>query len=240
MPTFPKTTLPYLHWLNSNHKAAQVEGEVSKIEFAQKQREALERYMQKLIRATMFGRGANRLCKFLEISALSIALSTKGGELGKQGYLRITSSGASRKSGSGFHPFTFKKRHEPKWFVVRESYIAAVEDPSSEKIYDCILFDGSFAIERPKRFYRQGLSFLTSKKNDDDESEFSSDVGVEERNEARREKARMGAVAPKGHHGAGDPADPSTTDLAVRDPEKLRDGGSNHSFYLVNSERRLR
>ena len=31
--------------------------------------------------------GANRLCKFLEISAIAVSLATQGGEQGKQGYL---------------------------------------------------------------------------------------------------------------------------------------------------------
>lgn len=35
----------------------------------------------------MFGAGANRLCKFLEISAMSIALATRTDDQGKQGYL---------------------------------------------------------------------------------------------------------------------------------------------------------
>ena len=96
----------------------------------------------------MFGPGANRLCKFLEISAMSVMLAPVGGEQGKQGYLvrsstllgstsaetsiqRIMSSGASRRKEQGFHPFSWKGRHEPKWFVVRDSYIVAVDDPAS-------------------------------------------------------------------------------------------------------------
>jgi phospholipase D1/2 len=79
----------------------------------------------------MFRPEANRLCKFLEISALSIHLANVGGNSfqGKQGYLRIMSSGTSRKKLRGFHPFEWKKRHEPKWFLVRESYIVCVDEP---------------------------------------------------------------------------------------------------------------
>lgn len=76
----------------------------------------------------MFRPEANRLCKFLELSAISIHLATKGGVQGKQGYLRVLSSGASRRRKPGFHPLDFKSRHEPKWFVVRESYILAVDE----------------------------------------------------------------------------------------------------------------
>ena len=77
----------------------------------------------------MFKPEANRLCKFLEISAISLELANRGGIQGKQGYLRVLSGGISRKKEAGFHPLKFKNRHEPKWFVVRESYLLATEGP---------------------------------------------------------------------------------------------------------------
>ena len=77
----------------------------------------------------MFRPEANRLCKFLELSAISIHLAARGGLQGKQGYLRVMSGGASRHRKPGFHPLDFKQRHEPKWFVVRDSYILAVDEP---------------------------------------------------------------------------------------------------------------
>lgn len=110
----------------------------------------------------MFRPEANRLCKFLEISAMSLSLASRGGEQGKQGYLvslapppdrrrciltrqrhrltsrlfparaqSILSSGASRRKPTGFHPLSWKKRHEPKWFIVRDSYVIATDDPAS-------------------------------------------------------------------------------------------------------------
>ena len=136
-----------MNWLKSEGKR----GQVGRAEFSRAQREVLESYLLKLLRATMFGPGANRLCKFLEISAMSVMLAPVGGEQGKQGYLvstasvtyllsftdlllppqRIMSSGASRRKEQGFHPFSWSSRHEPKWFVVRDSYIVAVDDPAS-------------------------------------------------------------------------------------------------------------
>lgn len=47
-PAFPKTSLPYLNWLKNEGK-----GHVKKAEFARLQREALENYLLKLIRATV-------------------------------------------------------------------------------------------------------------------------------------------------------------------------------------------
>ncbi|GAA5906624.1 hypothetical protein JCM6882_008077 [Rhodosporidiobolus microsporus] len=200
-PTFPKTSLPYLNWLKSEKGG---KGGVGKAEFAKAQREALENYLLKLIKATMFGPGANRLCKFLEISAMSIMLSTRGGEQGKQGYLRITSSGASRKKTPGFHPIEWKKRHEPKWFIVRDSYIVSVDDPASTEIYDVIMVDSTFEIERPTRVYRKGLQILNI---DGSSSTEDLDAGL-----------REGAVdllanemKPQGHRGARDPNDPSSS-----------------------------
>lgn len=61
-PAFPKTSLPYLNWLRSDGKGEKGEGEksqerkakeVGKAEFARGQREALETYLLKLIRATV-------------------------------------------------------------------------------------------------------------------------------------------------------------------------------------------
>ncbi|GAA6029863.1 hypothetical protein JCM8097_001084 [Rhodosporidiobolus ruineniae] len=201
-PTFPKTSLPYLNWLKSERGG---KGNVGKAEFARAQREALENYLLKLIKATMFGPGANRLCKFFEISAMSIMLSTRGGEQGKQGYLRITSSGASRKKTPGFHPLEWKNRHEPKWFIVRDSYIVAVDDPASTEIYDVIMVDSTFEIERPTRVYRKGLNLLHPDSSSADD--LNADPAL-----------RQGALdlladepKPQGRRGAGDPNDPSSS-----------------------------
>lgn len=78
LPSFPKTTFPTL-----SRKSKKGEGE------EKQRRKALEIYLLKLVRATMFSHteGANRLCKFLEISAIAISLGNRGGEQGKQGYL---------------------------------------------------------------------------------------------------------------------------------------------------------
>jgi phospholipase D1/2 len=48
--------------------------------------------------------------------------------LGKAGYLRVLSSNMSRK-GAHTGLLAWKRNHEPKWWLVRESYLVAVEDP---------------------------------------------------------------------------------------------------------------
>ncbi|KAM0748139.1 phospholipase D, partial [Meredithblackwellia eburnea MCA 4105] len=223
-PAFPKTSFPYLNWLTSEGR-----GQVGKAEFARAQRDVLENYVLKLIRATMFGPGANRLCKFLEISAMSIQLAAKGGEQGKQGYLRIMSSGASKRKEQGFHPFSWTNRHEPKWFVVRDSYVLAVDDPASTRIYEVFMIDSTFTLERPKRIYRQGLNlFRPASDSEDDEVDDE---------EAARIDPTLRNEKPQGRRGAGDPLDPSAT--TQEDKDTLRDS-SNHMFYLKSSERKLR
>ncbi|POY74084.1 hypothetical protein BMF94_2896 [Rhodotorula taiwanensis] len=222
-PAFPKTSLPYLNWLKKEGKE-----NVKKSEFARMQREALENYLLKLIKATMFGPGANRLCKFLEISAMSIMLASRGGEQGKQGYLRITSSGASRRRPPGFHPLSWKKRHDPKWFLVRDSYIVAVESPASTEVFDVVMVDSTFELERPARALRKGLSLFHQNSSNDSVPDMDGTTGD------------LKPAKVQGHRGAGDPNDPSTTNAALsHDEEELRNT-SAHTFYLRTSERKMR
>lgn len=78
----------------------------------------------------MFRPEANRLAKFFEISALSIALSRSGGIQYKSGMLRILGGEASRRSvNTGLTVFGIGKAAKPRWWMVRESYLVAVEDP---------------------------------------------------------------------------------------------------------------
>jgi len=107
----------------------------------------------------------------LEISSLALELATQGGRNGKQGYLRIMSRDASRKKLPGFHPFSVKTRHEPKWFLVRDSYIVSVTEPSQVEVFDVFMIDSQFAIERPKRLYRQGLNKMKETFDRDGERE---------------------------------------------------------------------
>ncbi|KAG8849555.1 Phospholipase D1 [Tulasnella sp. 330] len=134
--------------------------EVGKAEFARQQRESLENYLIGLIKAVMFRPEANRLCRFFEISALSVRLATQGGIQGKAGLLRVMSSNSARKGVHTVNLTGWFKKHALKWWIVRESYLVAVADPSEFTIDDVFLLDQDFSIERPKRYYRQGLNLL--------------------------------------------------------------------------------
>ena len=68
-----------------------------------------------MIRYLIFRPESNRLCKFLELSALGVRLAAEGSYHGKEGLLLI-------KSGTGIDfrrawtPTLFKARHGAKWF----------------------------------------------------------------------------------------------------------------------------
>lgn len=241
LPPFPKTSLPYYNLLKREGKAE------NKGEFARLQREGLEDYLLKLTRATMFVPEANRLCKFLEISALSLALANRGGFQGKQGYLRIMSSGAfSRRKRAGFHPMEWKERREPKWFIVRESYLICVDEPDQTEIYDIFLLDDEFQLKRPTRLLKQGIHLIDwhdARKQQHsppipqstyvDSPEESKNKGKNKHKTKRRSMS-----VPTRRSTEDDPNDPTATDLLGADPK--HQNASSHVFYIINSEREVK
>ncbi|KAJ6145888.1 hypothetical protein N7497_007870 [Penicillium chrysogenum] len=119
-----------------------------------KQRKKLELYLQKMIRFLIFRADSNRLCKFLELSALGVRLAAEGSYHGKEGFLIIQSS-----KGLDFRkaltPSLVKNRHSPKWFLVRHSYVVCVDSPEEMNIYDVFLVDSYFKIQTPKLSLRK-------------------------------------------------------------------------------------
>ncbi|PLB39369.1 phospholipase D [Aspergillus candidus] len=117
--------------------------------YPEKQRKKLEMYLQKLIHFLIFKPDSNRLCKFLELSALGVRLAAEGSYHGKEGYLIIQSS-----KGLDFRraltPALVKKRHMPKWFLVRHSYVVCVDSPEEMNIYDVFLVDPYFMLQAQK------------------------------------------------------------------------------------------
>ncbi|KAJ5780902.1 hypothetical protein N7457_006062 [Penicillium paradoxum] len=125
------------------------EGGARKETYPGRQRKKLELYLQKMIRFLIFRADSNRLCKFLELSALGVRLAAEGSYHGKEGFLIIQSS-----KGLDFRkaltPSLVKKRHWPKWFLVRHSYVVCVDSPEEMNIYDVFLVDPHFKIQTPK------------------------------------------------------------------------------------------
>lgn len=122
--------------------------------YVEKQRRILEKYLSEMIRWLMFRADSNRLCRFLELSALGVRLAAEGSYHGKEGYLHIQSS-----KGLDFRrvltPAKVIARHSRKWFLVRQSYIVCVESPENMNIYDVYLVDSKFSISSKKSALQQ-------------------------------------------------------------------------------------
>lgn len=129
-------------------------GTSRKESYPERQRKKLETYLQKMIRFLIFRPDSNRLCKFLELSALGVRLAAEGSYHGKEGFLVIQSS-----KGLDFRkaltPSLIKRRHSPKWFLVRHSYIVCVDSPEEMNIYDVFLVDPFFRIQTQRRLRDQ-------------------------------------------------------------------------------------
>ena len=118
----------------------------SKQNHHERQRKKLEAYVKGLIQYLIFRPDSNRLCKFLELSALGVRLAAEGGYHGKEGHMMIKSSKGvdARKR---WTPMPMMNRHWPKWFLVRHSYIVCVDSPEEMNVYDVFLVDSNFILE---------------------------------------------------------------------------------------------
>ena len=121
--------------------------------YPERQRKKLETYLQQMIRYLIFRPESNRLCKFLELSALGVRLAAEGSYHGKEGLL-IIRSGKGVDFRKGLTPSLIKNRHRPKWFSVRHSYVVCVDSPEEMNIYDVFLVDSKFSIQTKKKRLR--------------------------------------------------------------------------------------
>ncbi|TVY29572.1 Phospholipase D1 [Lachnellula hyalina] len=119
-------------------------------QYNERQRRRLEQYLQEMIHWLIFRPDSNRLCRFLELSALGVRLAAEGSYHGKEGFLVIQSS-----KGLDFRRLLTPKnvfaRHSPKWFLVRHSYIVCIDSPENMHIYDVYLVDPKFEIQKKRR-----------------------------------------------------------------------------------------
>jgi phospholipase D1/2 len=133
--------------------------------YIERQQRTLEKYLQDMIHWLMFRADSNRLCRFLELSALGVRLAAEGSYHGKECYLHIQSS-----KGLDFRrvltPGKVIARHSRKWFLVRQSYIVCVESPENMNIYDVYLVDSKFQIVCKKNKEKQAAS--KSQQGDED------------------------------------------------------------------------
>ncbi|KAL8707251.1 MAG: hypothetical protein Q9220_007694 [cf. Caloplaca sp. 1 TL-2023] len=126
---------------------------IRKDTYPERQRKKLESYLQQMIRYLIFRPESNRLCKFLELSALGVRLAAEGSYHGKEGLL-VIQSGKGVDFRRAWTPTLLKSRHGPKWFCVRHSYVVCVDSPEAMNIYDVFLVDSSFKVQTNKRRLR--------------------------------------------------------------------------------------
>lgn len=137
--------------------------------YVEKQKRSLEKYLQDMIRWLIFRADSNRLCRFLELSALGVRLAAEGSYHGKECFLHIQSS-KGLDFRRAFTPKTAFSRHSRKWFLVRQSYIVCVESPENMNIYDVYLVDPKFKIISK----RSKLQQITSKTEAEEEIDLTA------------------------------------------------------------------
>lgn len=118
--------------------------------YPERQRKKLEIYLQKMIRFLMFRPESNRLCKFLELSALGVRLAAEGTYHGKEGFLTIKSAKGIDFRRALTPPLATNRQME-KWFLIRQSYIVCVDSPEGMNIYDVFLVDPFFKLLAQKK-----------------------------------------------------------------------------------------
>lgn len=130
---------------------------------------------------------------------------------------------------------------------MRDSYFVATEGPEATDFYDVFLLDQDFAIERPKRVYRTGLHLMTGQTSVRAIRKKETPMGNE------KGEARGGIVSDGGSDDEGiDLDNPFAREMVIASGEgtgqKLgaphEDGdehhASQHTFFIVNEQRRLK
>jgi phospholipase D1/2 len=118
--------------------------------YNERQRRKLENYLQQMIRWLVFRPDSTRLCKFLELSALSLRLSVEGGYHGKEGLMTILSKPNLdlRRRPTATTASAFKRNTVPKWFMIRHSYVVCVNSPESLEPQEVFLVDPDFTTDK--------------------------------------------------------------------------------------------
>ncbi|KAF9203972.1 Phospholipase D1 [Haplosporangium sp. Z 27] len=117
-------------------------------------------FLQEMIRYAMYLPDAERMCKFLELSALTLAQGTDGGYQGKEGYLTVVKQKRLMDEGPLINAVK-KVYRKPvsKYFIVRDSFIIVAASHKNTKIQDVILLDSSFQANKCPRHIHSPHSF---------------------------------------------------------------------------------
>ncbi|KAF9434583.1 Phospholipase D1 [Entomortierella beljakovae] len=117
-------------------------------------------FLQDMIRYAMYLPDAERICKFLELSALTLAHVPDGGYQGKEGYLTVDKK--ERLMDEGPLTNVAKKVYRKpvsKYFIVRDSFIIVAASHKNTEILDVILLDSSFKAQKCPRHIHTPHSF---------------------------------------------------------------------------------
>ncbi|KAG8529455.1 uncharacterized protein KY384_006092 [Bacidia gigantensis] len=152
----PRPTLAHRRKSSVVSMAGDAAAQARREALPERQRKSIEIYLQQMIRYLIFRPECNRLCKFLELSALGVRLAAEGSYHGKEGLLTLKSGKGVdfRRAWSTPNPLLFVDRHRPKWFVVRHSYVVCVDSPEAMNIYDVFLVDSNFRVSAKRRRLR--------------------------------------------------------------------------------------
>ncbi|KAF9100005.1 Phospholipase D1 [Mortierella sp. AD031] len=112
----------------------------------------LQTFLQEMVRYAMHMPDAERMCKFLELSALTLTNVPDGGYQGKEGYLLVIKQ--KRLMDEGPLTNAIKKVYRKpvsKYFIVRDSFIIVAASHKNTEILDVILLDSSFKVTKSPR-----------------------------------------------------------------------------------------
>ncbi|KAK3817024.1 MAG: hypothetical protein J3R72DRAFT_407278 [Linnemannia gamsii] len=112
----------------------------------------LQTFLQEMVRYAMHMPDAERMCKFLELSALTLTNVPDGGYQGKEGYLNVIKQ--KRLMDEGPLTNAIKKVYRKpvsKYFIVRDSFIIVAASHKNTEILDVILLDSSFKVTKSPR-----------------------------------------------------------------------------------------
>lgn len=202
----------------------------------------------------MYRPESSHLIRFLELSSLTLQLAPKGGSQGKSGYLRVLSTNVSlKKDRPAIRLLAQIKQREPKWWIVRESYMVAVEDPDSVRPARLSLARSSAPCCRLTLTAAVPPPLSAPQTEIFDVFMFDQDFTIERPNRVLRKTIGKAEKFHQDHDWAnltGDDA-PDETRLAALESDihgvergTIDEGNntnvSHHTFYVKNSQNRLK
>ncbi|GME73163.1 unnamed protein product [Ambrosiozyma monospora] len=138
-------------------------GDAEEQRHADAYRNALQNYLDLLLRKMMLSAQANRIFQFFELSPVSVLLANENSKKRKEGYLLVRNRAKAQGWRVGhLKPSEMKamiNRHTLKWFIVGHSYIMYVENINSTTPLDIFFIDSKFRFK---------LSGLTEKQQQED------------------------------------------------------------------------